>query len=92
MRDLDHRFDTIEGSGPLTGEVTLLDVDESGDDLPLLAVKILLIQQLYNGLGHGVTGAGGDGALAGRCRCGSGRTVGDLVWARSYTYTVELLR
>ena len=74
MRDLDHRFDTIEGSGPLTGEVTLLDVDESGDDLPLLAVKILLIQQLYNGLGHGVAGAGGDGALAGRGRCGPGRT------------------
>ena len=90
--DLQGQRDTIEDMRPLSSKVCLLQVDERGDDLPLRAVEVLVMKELHQGLGHGVTGAGRDGALAGRCRCGSGRTVGDLVWGRSYTYTVELLR
>ena len=80
MIDLQGQSDIVEDGRPLSGECRLLQVDERGDDLPLLAVVVLVVQQLHHGLGHGVTGAGGDGALVGRCRCGPGGTGGDLVW------------
>ena len=83
MRDLHDQSDTIEVLRPSPDKVTLLEVDESGDDLPLLAVVVHLIQQLHPDLAQSVTGAGGDDALAGRGRCGPGRTCGDLVWGRN---------
>ena len=85
--DLQGQRDTIEDMRPLSSQFWLLEVDERGDHLLLRAVEVLVMKELHQGLGHGVTGAGGDGALAGRCRCGPGRTFGYLVWKRSHTYS-----
>ena len=87
LPDLQGQTDIIEDVRPLAGEFPLLQVDERGDHLPLQAVEVLVMKELHQGLGHGVTGVGGDGALAGRCRCGPGRTFGYLVWKRSHTYS-----
>ena len=82
LPDLQGQTDIIEDVRPLAGEFPLLQVDERGDDLPLVAIEVFSIQQLHHGLPHGVTGAGGDGALAGGCRCGPGGSR-DLVWVEN---------
>ena len=79
LPDLQGQADIIEDVRPLVGEVPLLQVDEGGDDLPLAAVEVFLLQQLHHGLPHGVAAAGGGGALAGGGRCGSGWSR-ELVW------------
>ena len=79
MIDLQGQSDIVEDGRPLSGECRLLQVNERGDDLPLVAVEVFSVQQLHHGLPHGVTGAGGDGALAGGGRCGPGGSR-DLVW------------
>ena len=79
LPDLQGQTDIIEDVRPLAGEFPLLQVDQRGDDLPLTAVEVFLVQQLHHGLPHGVAGAGGGGALAGGGRGGPGRCR-DLGW------------
>ena len=61
---------------------TLLQLDETIDDLFLGAVDVFLVQQLHHRLPHGVAGAGGAEALVGRSRFGPGWR-GDLIWVRN---------
>ena len=79
LPDLQGEGDIIEDVRPLAGEFPLLQVDEGGDDLPLGAVDVFLVQQLHHGLPHGVAAAGGGGAMAGGGRRGLGRSR-DLLW------------
>ena len=79
LPDPQGQTDIIEDVRPLAGEFPLLQVDQRGDDLPLTAVEVFLVQQLHHGLPHGVAGAGGGGALAGGGRGGPGRCR-DLGW------------
>ena len=79
MIDLQGQSDIVEDGRPLSGECRLLQVDERGDDLPLAAGEVFLLQQLHHGLPHGVAGAGGGGALAGGGRGGPG-WCRDLGW------------
>ena len=80
--DLQGQRDTIEDMRPLAIAFTLLQLDETVDDFTLDAVDVLLVQQLPHCLPHGVTAAGGAGALVGRFRFGPGWT-GYLVWVRN---------
>ena len=72
LPDLQVQRDTIEDMRPLRIASTLLQLDETVDDFTLDAVDVLLVQQLPHSLPHGVTAAGGAGALVGRFRFGPG--------------------